>query len=56
MIADAIGRAVTANRLKTRYALGFAAKPLIAGRGLLPDRQHDPLISCALGSALTVAS
>lgn len=49
MIADAIGKAVTADRLKTRYALGFAAKPLIAGGGLLLDRQHDTLISCALG-------
>lgn len=49
VIADAIGRAVTARRPKTRYAVGFGARPLIAARRLLSDRQFDALISRATG-------
>ena len=49
VIADAIGRAVTARRPRTRYAVGFGAKPLIAARRLLGDRQYDALISRASG-------
>jgi Short-chain alcohol dehydrogenase of unknown specificity len=49
VIANAIGTAVTANRPKTRYAVGFGAKPLIAARGMLSDRQFDALISLATG-------
>lgn len=49
VIANAIGTAVTANRPKTRYAVGFGAKTLIAARGLLTDRQFDALISRATG-------
>lgn len=49
VIADAIAKAVTARRPKTRYAVGFGAKPLIAARGLLTDRQYDALIARATG-------
>ncbi|MFD8478275.1 oxidoreductase [Kitasatospora sp. NPDC059673] len=49
VIADAIGRAVTARRPRTRYATGFGARPLIALRRLLPDRAFDAVISRAVG-------
>ncbi|WP_423181316.1 oxidoreductase [Arthrobacter sp. NyZ413] len=49
VIADAIGKAVTASKPKTRYAVGFGAQRLIAARGLLSDRQFDALISRAVG-------
>ncbi|MFF1832110.1 oxidoreductase [Paenarthrobacter sp. NPDC058040] len=49
VIADAIAKAVTASKPKTRYAVGFGAQPLIAARGLLSDRQFDTLISRAVG-------
>ncbi|GAB4095109.1 oxidoreductase [Brachybacterium horti] len=49
VIADAIGTAVTARRPRTRYAVGFGAKPLIAARRMLSDRHFDALISRATG-------
>jgi len=49
VIANAIGKAVTAKRPKTRYAVGFGAKPMIAMRRILPDRGFDKLISRASG-------
>ena len=49
VIADAIGKAVTARRPKTRYATGFGAKPLITLRRILPDRAFDTVISRAVG-------
>ncbi|MFH7596900.1 oxidoreductase [Streptomyces racemochromogenes] len=49
VIADAIAKAVTARRPKTRYASGFGAHPLIALRRLLPDRTFDTVISRAIG-------
>lgn len=49
VISDAIGKAVTAKRPKTRYAVGFGAKPLIAARGMLTDRQFDAIITRATG-------
>ena len=45
VIADAIAKAVTAKRPRTRYAVGFGAKPLIAVRKVLSDRQYDALIT-----------
>lgn len=47
VVADAIAEAVTARRPKTRYAVGYGAKPLIAARGLLSDRQFDALVARA---------
>ena len=49
VISDGIAKAVTAPRPKTRYAVGFGAKPLIAAGVLLSDRQFDALISRATG-------
>lgn len=49
VIADAIGKAVTARRPKTRYVVGFGARPLITARALLPDRAFDALIARATG-------
>jgi NAD(P)-dependent dehydrogenase (short-subunit alcohol dehydrogenase family) len=50
VIADAIAKAVSAKRPKTRYSVGFGAKPLIATRRVLPDRAFDALISRASGT------
>ena len=44
VIADAIGKAVTARRPRTRYAVGSGAKPLIFLHGALPDRAFDALM------------
>jgi NAD(P)-dependent dehydrogenase (short-subunit alcohol dehydrogenase family) len=41
VIADAIVRAVTARRPKTRYVVGVGARPAIFLRALLPDRAFD---------------
>ena len=49
VVADAIGKAVTAKRPKTRYAVGLGAKPLIAAHAVLPDRAFDSLISRVVG-------
>jgi hypothetical protein len=49
VIANAIGKAVTAQRPKARYAVGFGAKPMIATRRILPDRGFDKLITRASG-------
>ncbi|MFZ2164840.1 MAG: oxidoreductase [Propionibacteriaceae bacterium] len=49
VIADAVATAVTARRPRTRYAVGFGAKPLIAAKTVLPDRIYDTLISRAVG-------
>lgn len=49
LIADTIGKAVAARRPKTRYAVGFGAKPLIFLRRLLSDRAFDNLMRRAAG-------
>lgn len=49
VVADAIGRAVTAPRPKTRYVVGYGARPLISARSILSDRQFDSLITRAAG-------
>ncbi|MFC8435145.1 SDR family NAD(P)-dependent oxidoreductase, partial [Streptomyces sp. NPDC057253] len=49
VIADAIGKAVSARKPKTRYATGFGARPMITLRGLLSDRGFDGFISRATG-------
>ncbi|QCO04835.1 oxidoreductase [Azospirillum argentinense] len=49
LIADTIAKAVTARRPRTRYAVGFAAKPMIFMRGLLTDRAFDALMRTATG-------
>ncbi|MFF2387283.1 oxidoreductase [Agromyces sp. NPDC058104] len=49
VISNAIGKAVTVSKPKTRYAVGFGAKPLIAVRRMLGDRAFDFIISRAVG-------
>jgi len=49
VIARTIGKIVTARHPRTRYAVGFMAKPLIAARRVLPDRAFDQLIGAAFG-------
>lgn len=50
VIARAVGRAVTARRPRTRYLIGFSAKPLVAMRRLLPDRAFDLMIGLTTGT------
>jgi NAD(P)-dependent dehydrogenase (short-subunit alcohol dehydrogenase family) len=45
VIANAIGRAVTARRPRTRDAVGSGAKPIIFAAWLLPDRLMDRVIT-----------
>lgn len=49
LIADTIAKAVTARKPKTRYAIGFGARPMIFLRGLLSDRAFDGLMRMATG-------
>lgn len=44
LIATTIRKAVDARKPKTRYAVGFGAKPLIFLHGVLPDRTYDSFI------------
>ncbi|AZK63247.1 oxidoreductase [Pectobacterium versatile] len=49
VIADTIAQAVSAHRPKTRYAVGFGAKPMICIRRLLSDRLFDRFMRMATG-------
>ncbi|MFD6443910.1 oxidoreductase [Promicromonospora sp. NPDC060204] len=49
LIGRTITKAVRAPRPRTRYAVGFGAKPLILLRDVLPDRTYDALIRRATG-------
>lgn len=44
VIAKAIRRSVTANRPRTRYAVGGGARPMLCIRSLLSDRMFDRLL------------
>ncbi|MCQ6553531.1 oxidoreductase [Streptomyces sp. C10-9-1] len=48
VIAEAVAKAATARRPRTRYAVGFGAKPMIAARTALPDRAFDAFVRRAL--------
>ncbi|MFF0034941.1 oxidoreductase [Streptomyces mirabilis] len=50
VIADTVAKAVTARRPRTRYAVGFGARPLIFLRRALPDRAYDALVARAMGT------
>ena len=45
LIAETILKAITARRPKTRYAVGFGARPSIFLRSVLSDRMFDRLIN-----------
>ncbi|UBM07628.1 oxidoreductase [Cupriavidus metallidurans] len=47
LIAETIAKAVNAARPKTRYAVGFGARPMILMRRLLSDRAFDSLMRMA---------
>lgn len=47
LIAETIAKAVNATRPKTRYAVGFGARPMILMRRLLSDRAFDSLMRMA---------
>jgi NAD(P)-dependent dehydrogenase (short-subunit alcohol dehydrogenase family) len=47
VIAKAIGKAVTARRPRTRYAVGGGAKPVLFLRSALPDRAFDAVVTRA---------
>ncbi len=49
IIADTIARAATAARPRTRYAIGFGAKPMIFLRRILSDRTFDAMMRMATG-------
>jgi short-subunit dehydrogenase len=49
VVAKAVTKAATARRPRTRYAVGFGAKPLIWTRRLTSDRAFDALIKRASG-------
>ena len=50
VIADTVKKIVTARKPRTRYVVGFAAKPLVTLRHILPDRAFDRLISAGQGA------
>jgi NAD(P)-dependent dehydrogenase (short-subunit alcohol dehydrogenase family) len=47
VVADAVARAVTDPRPRTRYVVGAGARPLILLRTVLPDRAFDTLMRVA---------
>ena len=49
LIAATIGKAVTAQRPRTRYAVGYGARPMIFLHEVLPDRGFDAFIRRATG-------
>jgi NAD(P)-dependent dehydrogenase (short-subunit alcohol dehydrogenase family) len=49
VIATTIARAVTARRPKTRYAVGYGARPMIFMHEVLPDRWFDAFMRRATG-------
>ncbi|MHC5905259.1 oxidoreductase [Streptomyces sp. S6] len=49
VIAEAVAKAVSSGRPRTRYATGFGARPFIALRRVLSDRAFDSVISRAVG-------
>lgn len=53
LIADTIAKAVSARKPKTRYAVGFGARPMIFIRGLLSDRAFDGFMRMATGISRT---
>lgn len=44
VIAKTIGKAITANKPKTRYLVGYGAKPAVFLRRILSDRMFDKII------------
>jgi short-subunit dehydrogenase len=49
LVGKTIAKAVTSRRPKTRYAVGYGAKPMIFMHSVLPDRTFDAIIRRATG-------
>lgn len=49
VVANAIARAARVRRPRTRYAMGFGAKPILFARRVLSDRAVDRLLGRMLG-------
>ena len=56
VIANAVAKAATARRARTRYAVGRGAKPILAARRILPDRAFDRLMLSTLNTLARVAA
>ena len=56
LIAETIAKAVSARRPRTRYAVGFGAKPMIFMRSLLSDRVFDGFMRMATGISRNAVS
>jgi NAD(P)-dependent dehydrogenase (short-subunit alcohol dehydrogenase family) len=56
VIADAVAKAVSARRPRTRYAVGRGAKLILAARRILPDRAFDRLMTTTLRTIARVAT
>ena len=48
IISNTIVKAVTVDKPKTRYLIGFGAQPAVFLRGLLPDRLFDRFVKSAM--------
>ena len=51
-MADAIAKAVTARRPRTRYAIGSGAKPMVVASRFLPDRTKDRMMTLVYKAAV----
>lgn len=51
VVAETIVKSIEAERPKTRYVIGFGARPLLFLRHWLPDRAFDALITRVAGTA-----
>ena len=51
VVGKIIATAATAKRPRTRYVTGFAARPLLMARRLLPDRAFDQVMTVAYRTA-----
>ncbi|MBX3080483.1 MAG: oxidoreductase [Anaerolineae bacterium] len=49
VIADTIAKAVTARRPKTRYVVGYGARPMLIMHDILPNRWFDALMRLVTG-------
>jgi NAD(P)-dependent dehydrogenase (short-subunit alcohol dehydrogenase family) len=47
VVADAVAKAVTSRRPRTRYVVGAGARPLLLARRILPDRAFDRVLAAA---------
>jgi NAD(P)-dependent dehydrogenase (short-subunit alcohol dehydrogenase family) len=56
VIANAVARAATARRPRTRYAVGRGAKPILAARRILSDRAFDRLMLTTLNTLARIAT